>query len=60
MKITMMNSIENLDISNTGHYGIQIVNRMSGAQDYYHRNIVIKDSKFNNTGGSGVLADEMY
>ena len=48
--------IENLDISNTGHYGIHIVNRMSGAQpDYYHRNIVIKDSKFNNTGGSGIV-----
>ena len=29
---------------------------MSGAQpDYYHRNIVIKDSKFNNTGGSGIV-----
>ena len=38
---------ENLDILKTGHYGLHIVNRMSGAQaDYYHRNISIKNSKF--------------
>ena len=29
---------------------------MSGAQaDYYHRNITIKNSKFNDTGGSGIV-----
>ena len=48
--------MENLDILNTGHYGIHIVNRMSGAQaDYYHRNIVIKNSKFTDNGGSGIV-----
>ena len=49
-------NIENMDISNTGHYGIHIVNRMSGAQeDFYHRNILIKNSKFTDTGGSGIV-----
>lgn len=49
-------SIDNVDISLTGHYGIHIVNRMSGAQaDYYHRNISIKNSNFYDTGGSGIV-----
>ena len=48
--------IDNVDISLIGHYGIHIVNRMSGAQaDYYHRNITITNSKFHNTGGSGIV-----
>ena len=48
--------IDNVDISLTGHYGIHIVNRMNGAQaDYYHRNIKITNSKFYDTGGSGIV-----
>jgi len=49
-------NIDNVDISLTGHYGIHIVNRMSGAQaDYYHRNISITNSNFYDTGGSGIV-----
>ena len=49
-------TIDNVDISLTGHYGIHIVNRMNGAQaDYYHRNIKITNSKFYDTGGSGIV-----
>ena len=49
-------SIDNLDVSLTGHYGVHIVNRMSGAQaDYYHRNISIINSSFYDTGGSGIV-----
>lgn len=49
-------TIDNIDISFTGHYGIHIVNRMSGAQaDYYHRNISITNSNFYDTGGSGIV-----
>ncbi len=49
-------SIDNVDISLTGHYGIHIVNRMSGAQaEYYHRNISITNSNFYDTGGSGIV-----
>lgn len=49
-------SIDNVDISLTGHYGIHIVNRMSGAQaGYYHRNISITNSSFYDTGGSGIV-----
>ena len=48
--------IDNVDISLTGHYGIHIVNRMSPANsEFYHRNITIKNSKFTNTGGSGIV-----
>ena len=48
--------IDNVDISLTGHYGIHIVNRMSPAnEDFYHRNITITNSKFTNTGGSGIV-----
>jgi len=48
--------IDNVDISLTGHYGIHIVNRMSPAEsEFYHRNITIKNSKFTNTGGSGIV-----
>ena len=47
---------DNVDISLTGHYGIHIVNRMSPADsEFYHRNITIKNSKFTNTGGSGIV-----
>ena len=49
-------TIDNVDISLTGHYGIHIVNRMSGAQaDFYHRNISITNSSFYDTGGSGIV-----
>lgn len=49
-------TIDNVDISLTGHYGIHIVNRMSGAQaDFYHRNISITNSNFYDTGGSGIV-----
>tara|TARA_B100000780_G_scaffold146265_1_gene102147 strand:- start:389 stop:2092 length:1704 start_codon:yes stop_codon:yes gene_type:complete len=49
-------SIDNVDISLTGHYGIHIVNTMSGAQaEYYHRNISITNSNFYDTGGSGIV-----
>ena len=49
-------SIDNVDISLTGHYGIHIVNRMSSTQaDFYHRNISITNSKFHDTGGSGIV-----
>ena len=48
--------IDNVDISLTGHYGVHIVNRMSPAnEDYYHRNIRITNSKFKDTGGSGIV-----
>ena len=48
--------IDNVEISLTGHYGIHIVNRMSPAnEDFYHRNIKITNSKFTNTGGSGIV-----
>ncbi len=49
-------SIDNVDISLTGHYGIHIVNRMSEAKaEVYHRNISITNSKFYDTGGSGIV-----
>jgi len=49
-------SIDNLDVSLTGHYGLHIVNRMSGAQaQYYHRNISVSNSSFYDTGGSGIV-----
>jgi|TARA_B100001105_G_scaffold254406_1_gene250190 hypothetical protein len=49
-------TIDNVEISLTGHYGIHILNRMPSAQaDYYHRNVSITNSSFDNTGGSGIV-----